>query len=108
MPRASILSGRYSHNTGVISNADGVNFNQDLSIERYLQDDGYKTAIYLHAPGADVAAVRDLAETRGLAFVAIETTPEKLADAVEQVNKATAEKSARPGSYPTGPAMGNG
>ena len=52
--------------------------------------------IFLHAPGADVAAVRDLAETRGLTFTAIETTPEKLTDAFEQVNKATAEKVARP------------
>jgi protein tyrosine phosphatase (PTP) superfamily phosphohydrolase (DUF442 family) len=61
-----------------------------------LKKDGYKTIVYLHAPGTDVAAVRDLAETRGLTFVAIEATPEKLGAAFEQLTKATAEKSARP------------
>jgi len=61
-----------------------------------LKKDGYKTVVYLHAPGADVAAVRDLAETRGLAFTPVEATPEKLGDAFEQLNKTTADKSARP------------
>jgi arylsulfatase A-like enzyme len=44
--RASILSGRYSHNTGVKTNADAPLFNQDDSLQRYLQDTGYKTAIF--------------------------------------------------------------
>jgi arylsulfatase A-like enzyme len=44
--RASILSGRYSHNTGVITNVDGSDFNQDLSLEDYLHGAGYQTAIF--------------------------------------------------------------
>src|SRR5262249_51617483 len=45
-----------------------------------LKQNGYRTAVYLHGPGADTSAIRDLAEKKGLTFVAIETTPEKLAD----------------------------
>ena len=77
---------------------DGVATGRKPTLDGFdsLKKDGYKTAIYLLAPGADVSAVRDLAETRGLTFVAIETTPEKLSDAFEQVNKATAEKATRP------------
>ena len=77
---------------------DGVATGRKPTLDGFdtLKRDGYKTVIFLHAPGADVAAVRDLAETRGLTFTAIETTPEKLTDAFEQVNKATAEKTARP------------
>jgi hypothetical protein len=60
-----------------------------------LKKNGYKTVIFTHAPGADVAAVRDVVEARGLTLVAIETTPEKLADTFEQVKKTTADKAAR-------------
>ena len=77
---------------------DGVATGRRPTLDGFdsLKKDGYKTAIYLHASGADVAAIRDLAETRGLAFVAVETTPEKFAETFEQVTKATAEKTARP------------
>lgn len=61
-----------------------------------LKKDGYKTVLFLHAAGADVAAVRDLVEARGLTLVAIETTPEKLGDAFEQVKKTAGEKTTRP------------
>ena len=83
---------------GFTSIKDGVALGRKPTLDGFdlLKKDGYKTAVYLHAPGADVGAVRDLAETRGLTFTAIETTPDKLADAFEQVNKATAEKTARP------------
>ncbi|HEY2910212.1 MAG TPA: hypothetical protein VGI99_08195 [Gemmataceae bacterium] len=59
-----------------------------------LKKDGYKSVVFLYAPGADVAAVRDLAATRGFTFTAIETTPDKLTDAYEQLNKAIAGKTA--------------
>lgn len=61
-----------------------------------LKKDNYKTVIFLHAPGADVAAVRDLVEARGLTLQAIETTPEKLSEAFEQVKKTVSDKAARP------------
>jgi len=61
-----------------------------------LKKDGYKTVIFVHAPGADVAAVRDLVEARGLTLQAVETTPEKLGDAFEAVKKTTSDKAARP------------
>jgi hypothetical protein len=77
---------------------DGVATGRKPALEGFdsLKKDGYKTLIFLHAPGTDVAAVRDLAETRGFTFVPVETTPEKLGDAFEQVSKATAEPSSRP------------
>lgn len=61
-----------------------------------LKRTGYRTAVYLHAAGADVSAVRDMAESRGLAFVAVEATPEKLTDAVDALNRRVADPDARP------------
>src|SRR5204863_5235351 len=36
--RATILTGRYDHNNGVLGNGDALNLDQDTTIERYLQD----------------------------------------------------------------------
>ncbi|QJW95636.1 protein-tyrosine phosphatase family protein [Frigoriglobus tundricola] len=55
-----------------------------------------RTVVYLHAAGADVAAVRDMASTRDLTVVAIETTPETLADASKQFDRVAADRTARP------------
>jgi arylsulfatase A-like enzyme len=44
--RASILSGRYAHNHKVLTNLEPQNLDQDLTLERYLQDAGYRTGIY--------------------------------------------------------------
>lgn len=57
---------------------------------------GYRTVVYLHAAGADVPAVRDVAEKRGLSLTAIETTPEKLSESIEAFNKVLADSSAAP------------
>jgi arylsulfatase A-like enzyme len=43
--RATILSGRYDHNNGVLGNGDALRLDQDTTIERYLQDAGYRTGI---------------------------------------------------------------
>src|SRR3954451_14967880 len=46
--RASILSGRYAHNTGVHTNSNATEvraLDQNATIERLLHDDGYHTAI---------------------------------------------------------------
>jgi protein tyrosine phosphatase (PTP) superfamily phosphohydrolase (DUF442 family) len=61
-----------------------------------LKQAGFRTLIYLHPAGADLSAVKDVAARRGLAFIAIETTPEKLADAVEVFNAVAADKARHP------------
>ena len=46
--RSSLFAGRYSHNTGVLGNGmpDAVQaFDQDATIQGYLQDAGYRTAM---------------------------------------------------------------
>jgi protein tyrosine phosphatase (PTP) superfamily phosphohydrolase (DUF442 family) len=61
-----------------------------------LKQSGFRTVLYLHAAGADLSAVRDVASKRGLAFVAIETTPENLKTAIEQFNATAADTSRHP------------
>ena len=61
-----------------------------------LKRGGYRTVVYLHPAGADTAAARDVAEARGLKFLAIEATPEKLSDGVAAFNAAVGDKSNRP------------
>ena len=61
-----------------------------------LKAAGFRTVIYLHAAGADVAAVKDMASTRDLNFVAIETTPETLADASKEFDRVAADRLTRP------------
>lgn len=43
--RASIVSGRYAHNHGVQTNDDGMDLDPDATIQRHLQDAGYRTAV---------------------------------------------------------------
>jgi arylsulfatase A-like enzyme len=43
--RASIFTGRYAHNHGVETNGDGRLLPQDVTLQRYLADAGYTTAI---------------------------------------------------------------
>jgi uncharacterized protein YfiM (DUF2279 family) len=61
-----------------------------------LKAAGFRGVVYLHAAGADVAAVKDMASTRDLNFVAIETTPETLADASKQFDRVAADRLTRP------------
>jgi len=61
-----------------------------------LKQAGFRTVIYLHPAGTDLSAVKAVASKRGLAFVAIETTPEKLAEAVEQFNAVVADRARQP------------
>jgi protein tyrosine phosphatase (PTP) superfamily phosphohydrolase (DUF442 family) len=61
-----------------------------------LKKQGFRSAVYLHPPGADVGAVRDVAEQKGLTFTAIETTPEKLADASAAFDRVLMDRSAQP------------
>ncbi|MGH2664039.1 MAG: sulfatase-like hydrolase/transferase [Actinomycetota bacterium] len=43
--RASIMTGRFAHNTGVLTNRDQALLNQDSTIQRYLNGAGYRTAV---------------------------------------------------------------
>jgi arylsulfatase A-like enzyme len=43
--RASILSGRYVHNHGVLQQQLGERLDQRITLQRYLKDDGYFTAM---------------------------------------------------------------
>ncbi|MGH2675427.1 MAG: sulfatase family protein [Actinomycetota bacterium] len=43
--RASIFTGRYAHNHRVRTNADASELDQRSTLQRYLKDDGYRTAI---------------------------------------------------------------
>jgi hypothetical protein len=77
---------------------DGFYAGRKPAIDGYdaLKTSGVRTVIYLHGPGADVAAVKDLATTRDLHFIAIETTPETLAEASKQFDRAVADRITRP------------
>ncbi|MBM3980766.1 MAG: hypothetical protein FJ304_10855 [Planctomycetes bacterium] len=61
-----------------------------------LKAAGFRTVVYLHAPGADVAAAKDVAATRDLTLIAIETTPEALADASAAFDRAAGDRLNRP------------
>lgn len=61
-----------------------------------LKRAGFHTVIYLHPSGADWSAAKEVASKRGLAFIAIETTPEKLAAAVDQFNATVADTARHP------------
>lgn len=78
--KESVASGRKPTNEGL-----------DL-----LKKSGYRTVVYLHGEGADVAALKDDAEKRGLSFLAIETTPTRLASASDAFNDAVANPANRP------------
>lgn len=43
--RASIVSGKYAHNHGVHTNDDGMDLDADATIQRHLQQAGYRTAV---------------------------------------------------------------
>jgi hypothetical protein len=61
-----------------------------------LKNAGFRSVIFLHGPSADVAAVKDMAGTRDLNFVAVEATPETLAEASKQFDRAAGDRINRP------------
>ena len=44
--RASFFTGRYAHNHGVISNSRGASLDQSQTVQRLVQQRGYRTAIF--------------------------------------------------------------
>jgi protein tyrosine phosphatase (PTP) superfamily phosphohydrolase (DUF442 family) len=83
---------------GLVQVKDGLASGRKPTLEGFdaLKRAGYRTVIQLHPAGADVSAAKGVAEGRGLAFVAIEVTPENLADAVGRFNAAVGDKAGRP------------
>jgi protein tyrosine phosphatase (PTP) superfamily phosphohydrolase (DUF442 family) len=61
-----------------------------------LKTKGYKTVALLHAPGADTSAAKELAGRQGLGFVAIESSPEKLTEALAKLNAVVADRTVQP------------
>jgi hypothetical protein len=77
---------------------DGLYAGRKPTIDGYdsLKHAAFRTVVYLHGAGADVAAVKDLASDRGLLLVAIETTPETLAEASKQFDRVVTDRQTRP------------
>lgn len=44
--RASIFTGQYPHNHGVLNNQQGYRLPQDETLQRYLKDAGYRTGLF--------------------------------------------------------------
>jgi arylsulfatase A-like enzyme len=44
--RASIMTGLYAHNHGVLNNQSGANLDQDATIQNALHEAGYRTALF--------------------------------------------------------------
>jgi hypothetical protein len=84
--------------SGYIRVKEGLASGRKPSLDGFdaLKQAGFRTILYLHASGADWSQVKDIASKRDLAFVAIETTPEKLAGAIEQFNATVADSARHP------------
>jgi hypothetical protein len=61
-----------------------------------LRSTGYKTVVYLHAPGREVAATRDLAEKKGLAFRSLAVEPTGLKAATGSFAEIVGDASLQP------------
>ena len=94
-PRGSDAPGGLSGYTRV---KEGLASGRKPSLDGFdvLKQAGFRTVLYLHAAGADWSAAKEVATKRGLAFVALETTPEKLSSAIEQFNATVADTARHP------------
>jgi hypothetical protein len=61
-----------------------------------LQRANFRTLVYLHAPQADVTALRQIASQRQLDLVSLEVTPENLPQALAQFNAVVGDDSRHP------------
>jgi len=77
-----------------VAGHEGVAAGRKPTLEGFdaLKAYGFRTVVYLHAPGADVAPARDLAQQRGLRFVPIAVSPGTLKPAFEDFTAALANK----------------
>jgi len=83
---------------GFAAAAPGAATGRKPAVEGFdaLKARGYRTAVYLHAPGEDVSAAKDLAERTGLAFAAVPVSPATLGSAFERFKAVVGDRSARP------------
>ena len=61
-----------------------------------LRTTGYKTVVYLHAADQDVTATRDVAEKKGLTFIAIPVTPATLKASFSKFAETVGDRANRP------------
>jgi protein tyrosine phosphatase (PTP) superfamily phosphohydrolase (DUF442 family) len=83
---------------GLVKVAEGLASGRKPALEGFdaLRKSGYRSVIYLHAPGTDVSAAREVAEARGLKFLAIEVAPETLDAGHARFSNAVGDKANRP------------
>lgn len=76
------------------SGHDGVATGRKPTLDGFdaLKANGFRTVVYLHAPSADVAPARDLAEKRGLKFVPIAVSPGTLKAAFDEFTSSLSAK----------------
>ncbi|MBP3959266.1 hypothetical protein J8F10_28815 [Gemmata sp. G18] len=84
--------------TGYTKVKDGLFAGSKPTLDGFdaLKNAGFRSVVYLHATGSDASAIKDMAATRGLAFHAIETTPETLAAASTEFNRVAGDRLNRP------------
>ena len=77
-----------------VAGHDGVATGRKPTLDGFdaLKANGFRTVVFLHAPGADVAPARDLAQQRGLRFVPIAVSPGTLKTAFEDFTAALSAK----------------
>jgi hypothetical protein len=61
-----------------------------------LKAASYRTVVFLHTPGADTSREKSMADKEGLTFVGVESSPEKLSDALAKVNALVADTGKHP------------
>lgn len=64
-----------------------------------LHRSGYKAVVYLHAPGADVSATRELAEKKGLRFIGLPIAADTLSSGFAQFAELVGSKEIRPAYF---------
>jgi len=62
----------------------------------WLKSNGYRTVLFLHAPDADLSAIRLLVEKQGMTFVPLAVTATIVPTAFDALRKQLAEKTNRP------------
>lgn len=76
--------------------ADGLANGKKPALDGFdsLVSRGYRTAVYLHAPSADVSPVQELAGRKGLRFTAVPASPETVKESFSRFVEAVRDKPA--------------
>jgi hypothetical protein len=97
-PSPAAQANRFPGLPGFVVVKDGVATGRTPTAEGFdlLKKSGYRTVVYLHAEGADLADLQSEATTRGLTFTPIEVAPTRLASAVDAFNRVVGTPASRP------------